>query len=195
MTNVLVIEKDIKIARLIGQKISKNGLIKKIYLAKNLTSAHNLLQQKKVEVILLSLELSHKFLKYNKSKKNSIVLMINDDDPVGIKVSLIERCCAIVTYKVSPLELGITIAAIKDQGMNSRRSKLKNPLGNTPKLTVKEIEVLHQIAKGRSNSEIARELEIGLATVKTHVQRIFVKLKSRNKTHSVAQGLRWRILK
>jgi DNA-binding CsgD family transcriptional regulator len=68
-------------------------------------------------------------------------------------------------------------------------------LGNTPKLTVKEIEVLHQIAKGRSNSEIARELEIGLATVKTHVQRIFVKLKSRNKTHSVAQGLRWRILK
>ncbi|MDA2977542.1 MAG: helix-turn-helix transcriptional regulator, partial [Actinomycetota bacterium] len=75
-----------------------------------------------------------------------------------------------------------------------RGSKLRCPVGKVPKLTDQEIEILHQVAQGRSNLEIAQELKIGLATVKTHLQRIFVKLNSRDKTHSVAQGLRWRIL-
>ena len=194
MTHVLVIEKNLEIARLIGHKISKNGLIEKTYLAKDVLSAQNLLKQKPVEVIFLSLDLSQEFLKTYKSTKNPIALLIDPDYPFALKPSLIKRCCAIVTLKASPLELGITIAAIKGHRKKLRGSKLRCPVGKVPKLTDQEIEVLHQVAQGRSNLEIARELKIGLATVKTHLQRIFGKLNSRDKTHSVAQGLRWRIL-
>jgi DNA-binding NarL/FixJ family response regulator len=42
-------------------------------------------------------------------------------------------------------------------------------------LTPRELEVLRLIARGVSNGEIARELVVGDARVKTHVARIFAK--------------------
>ena len=44
-------------------------------------------------------------------------------------------------------------------------------------LTKREQEVLREIAKGRSNKEIARELHITEQTVKTHVSNVLAKLK------------------
>jgi DNA-binding NarL/FixJ family response regulator len=43
-------------------------------------------------------------------------------------------------------------------------------------LTPRELEVLRLIARGHSNAEIAAELVTSMATVKTHVNRIFRKL-------------------
>src|SRR4029077_15517928 len=47
-------------------------------------------------------------------------------------------------------------------------------------LTPREAEVLRLIAAGKSNREIARALFVGEATVKTHVNRIFAKNRSRS---------------
>lgn len=44
-------------------------------------------------------------------------------------------------------------------------------------LTKREQEVLQEIAKGRSNKEIAAELHITEQTVKTHVSNILAKLE------------------
>jgi DNA-binding NarL/FixJ family response regulator len=52
-------------------------------------------------------------------------------------------------------------------------------------LTAREREVLAQIARGRSNSEIAAELFLSPATVKTHVNRIFSKLDVRDRVQAV----------
>ena len=46
-------------------------------------------------------------------------------------------------------------------------------------LTGRELEVLHLIADGKSNQEIADELFITLKTVKTHVSNILSKLEDR----------------
>src|SRR5688572_5133480 len=43
-------------------------------------------------------------------------------------------------------------------------------------LTDRELDVLRLIAAGRANGEIARELFVSEATVKTHVSRLFAKL-------------------
>ncbi len=52
-------------------------------------------------------------------------------------------------------------------------------------LTPRESEVLRLIAAGKSNREIARALFVSEATVKTHVNRIFAKTSSRDRTQAM----------
>ncbi|GII57811.1 DNA-binding response regulator [Planotetraspora thailandica] len=52
-------------------------------------------------------------------------------------------------------------------------------------LTGRETEVLCLMAGGLSNREIAQELFLGEATVKTHVNRIFAKLRVRDRVQAV----------
>jgi len=52
-------------------------------------------------------------------------------------------------------------------------------------LTEREYDVLRLIVQGRTNSEIAAELYVSEATVKTHINHIFAKLGARDRTHAV----------
>jgi DNA-binding NarL/FixJ family response regulator len=52
-------------------------------------------------------------------------------------------------------------------------------------LTPRELEVLTLIGRGLSNSELARELTLSEATVKTHAARIFMKLNLRDRAQAV----------
>ena len=52
-------------------------------------------------------------------------------------------------------------------------------------LTPRESEVLVLVARGRSNTEIAEELHISVATAKTHVSRLLTKLAARDRAQLV----------
>ena len=57
-------------------------------------------------------------------------------------------------------------------------------------LTERELEVLRLIAKGKSNREIAEELVISEATVRTHVSNILGKLQLASRTQAALYALR-----
>ena len=72
--------------------------------------------------------------------------------------------------------------------------ELSHPAGRDPAstepLTEREIEVLKQVAKGRSNRQIADEMVISEATVRTHVSNILGKLHLASRTEAALYALR-----
>jgi DNA-binding NarL/FixJ family response regulator len=52
-------------------------------------------------------------------------------------------------------------------------------------LTERELEVLELIGRGLANREIAERLFLSMATVKTHVNRVFAKLRLRDRAQAV----------
>ena len=59
-----------------------------------------------------------------------------------------------------------------------------------PSLTQREHEILRLIADGKSLPEIAKELYLGLTTVKTHVQHLYEKLGVSDRAAAVASAMR-----
>jgi DNA-binding NarL/FixJ family response regulator len=59
------------------------------------------------------------------------------------------------------------------------------PPAGLEELTPREVEVLTLVARGLSNGEIAAELVISDATVKTHVKRVLAKLDARDRVQAV----------
>ena len=60
-----------------------------------------------------------------------------------------------------------------------------NPPPGFADLSEREREILALIGAGRSNAEIADELVISMATVKTHVRHVFAKLDLRDRAQAV----------
>ena len=62
--------------------------------------------------------------------------------------------------------------------------------GPSEELTPREVDVLRQLALGRSNKEIADALAIGDETVKTHVTNVLSKLQVENRAQAIVQALK-----
>lgn len=78
----------------------------------------------------------------------------------------------------SAIPLGLVNAALRTAPLPGRDSDLSRVL------TARELAVVEQVAKGLTNKEIARELEISPATVKVHVERIIGKLGVADRTQA-----------
>lgn len=73
-------------------------------------------------------------------------------------------------------------------------TRMRQEAQATPQLSPRELEVLRLVSAGRSNPEIARELFIGEATVKTHLLHVFEKLGVSDRTRAVTLALELGIL-
>lgn len=77
---------------------------------------------------------------------------------------------------------------IKEDELNGDRRKLHQTLTN------RELEVLHLIAEGLPNQEIADELFITLKTVKTHVSNILSKLEVSDRTQATIYAFKHHLI-
>lgn len=65
------------------------------------------------------------------------------------------------------------------------------PQNKLKELTKRELEVLHEICKGKSNKEIASSLYITEKTVKTHVSNILAKLELADRTQAALFAVKY----
>jgi DNA-binding NarL/FixJ family response regulator len=65
-------------------------------------------------------------------------------------------------------------------------SKLLRRMQENSALTAREREVLHLVAIGQANKQIANQLSVSERTIKFHVSSILAKLNARNRTEAIA---------
>ena len=61
-------------------------------------------------------------------------------------------------------------------------------------LTERELEILHKIADGLSNAEIAEQLVIEVSTVKKHINRLYDKMGAKTRTHALVRAKELQLL-
>lgn len=66
----------------------------------------------------------------------------------------------------------------------------KKPPRQAYNLSAREVDVLRRIAKGKTNKEIASELQLSEKTVKNHVRNIFHKMEVYDRTEAAIKGVR-----
>ena len=108
--------------------------------------------------------------------------LLKDSDPEAIAESIIN-----ISRGVQVLDLKAT-SQLMDHVRKKRESSLVN--SQNERLTNREKEVLQEIAKGKSNKEIADSLQITEKTVKTHVSNILSKLQLQDRTQAAIYALK-----
>ncbi|MEV6315632.1 response regulator transcription factor [Streptomyces sp. NPDC051776] len=75
-----------------------------------------------------------------------------------------------------------------------RRRRPGPPAASTGDLTAREVEVLTLIGQGLSNAEIAQALTISDNTLKTHINRLFGKMRLRDRAQAVILAYELRLV-
>lgn len=65
-----------------------------------------------------------------------------------------------------------------------------HPVTADQQLSERELEVLSQVARGASNKEIARKMQLSVRTVDAHLRSIFSKLQAASRTEAVMMAIK-----
>ena len=86
-----------------------------------------------------------------------------------------------LAFLVLGIVLGVRVFGAPAPAAFDGNPKAQAALG----LSERELEVLHELAAGRSNKEIAARLQVSPNTIKTHVARLFEKLEAKRRTDAI----------
>jgi len=103
-----------------------------------------------------------------------------------------------IVHVLQPVDHGSRLASFLRQIESPKGLDVLTPLGtlppvpaaDDPPLTEREREILHWVAAGLQNKEIAQKLDISLATVRNHIHRILEKLEVHSKLEAVSLAFR-----
>lgn len=121
-----------------------------------------------------------------------IIMLTTFEGDVEIKRALEAGACGYMLKSMPPKELVEVIRQVH-AGKKRVPSQLAAQLAehmSDEALTVREVEVLGQIAGGNRNRDIAERLFITEETVKVHIKHIMEKLGASDRTQAVAIGIR-----
>ena len=108
-------------------------------------------------------------------RHGAVGFLLKDTPPADL-VDAVRRVAA-GESTLSPSVTAQLIATVTS-GTDGRRQRASSLLD---RLTEREREVAVSVGRGLSNAEIAAQLFMGVATVKTHIGRVFTKLEATNR--------------
>jgi two-component system nitrate/nitrite response regulator NarP len=120
-----------------------------------------------------------------------IIVYTGDENKMVPSQVMTHGGAAFVSKSEQPIVLLDTIAEVAAGRMVfpyiDVRSIYDNPLST---LTRREMEVLSDLASGRTNKQIARDLGVSLNTIKFHVRNLFQKLGVNSRSQAISMYLK-----
>jgi DNA-binding NarL/FixJ family response regulator len=118
---------------------------------------------------------------YESLRAGASGFMLKDSPPEDVVAGI-----RLVSTGAALLDPAVTRSVIEEFTRRSPKSAAPlGPDGQDPDLTAREREVLELLTRGRSNAEIAADLVLTEATVKTHVAHVLMKLGVRDRVQAV----------
>jgi DNA-binding NarL/FixJ family response regulator len=153
------------------------------------------------DVILLDLKLPGldglAVLEQLKNTTAKVLVLTSVTDPVAAGRAMREGAAGVLYKDVDPDALVRAIRAVHDghlllspEAAGILLQPATGPNRGLDALTAREREVLAELAKGRSNREIARALHVAEKTVKAHVSSVLAKLGVQDRTQAALFAVR-----
>lgn len=123
------------------------------------------------------------------SDELGIVILTLNDSPELLLAALAARVSGFVVKSAPLSEVIATLERALTSPLSFTASGLHKALKakeRLPGLSSRELQVLNALATGKSSKEIARELYLSEATVKTHLSNVYRKLEVNNRVSAVA---------
>ena len=171
--NIIVIDENLSRRKIIHRKLQLTKIPSQIVLVKNIREAFIYIKNINVDIVLINQQLFNLLTKEQKevlNKYKCIILTLKKE---------VKKLNDVKIYFDADLK------EFKELLSNLKLEKVKIRL-----LSKREKEILFLISHGLNNKKLAHKLKIQDATIKTHLRRIRIKLKTANRTHSVAKALR-----
>ena len=126
-----------------------------------------------------------------------VLVLTSVTDPVAAGRAMREGAAGVLYKDVDPDALVRAIRAVHDghlllaaEAAGTLLQPATGPGRGLDALTAREREVLAELAKGRSNREIARALHVAEKTVKAHVSSVLAKLGVQDRTQAALFAVR-----
>jgi len=130
------------------------------------------------------------------SPQSAVIMMTMAEDVDGVSRAVNAGARGYLVKDASREELVATVTqALHDAAARQVPRARQEADGTLPPLTERELQVLRGMGRGRSNSEIGKELYLSEDTVKTHARRLFRKLGAADRAQAVAMGFRWGLVR
>jgi len=211
--NILIVEDHALTRFALCASLKDEDFINAIFEAQDAFEAYKILDENKVDIILMDLGLPGKdgiSATYEIRKKYpdiKIIVVTSHNEESEVKKCIRAGISAYCSKDIKPDKL---IYLIKDvingaiwfdpnvsKYVLSDMAAIKNDKEHSPSkkapaynLTSKEIKVLTLLAEGNSNLEIAKKLNISVNTTKVHVCSILQKLSVDDRTQAAIKALR-----
>lgn len=146
------------------------------------------------DVIAADFELGMSVLSSARDLGRSVKVLIvtSNDRECEIRRALKQGARGYVLQGCSLDELAAAVREAASGGVHlgaSVAQRLAESIYGDP-LTAREEEVLGHVVEGLCNKEIARQLDLAVGTVKSHLRAVYAKLDVKSRTHAVAVARR-----